>query len=278
MSLAGLLLLTDSRLPAGGHAHSSGLEAAVHAGLVRDLDSLTSWLRGRLATGGQVAAAFAAAATRLAPGTPAAWADLDRELDARTPALAQRRASRAQGRSLLRAVTTQGAAMPGGAMPSGAMPGGAIATRGAATQSAATRGATAHSATAHSATTCGAATHGAATQGAAFAAMREGCGPAPHQPLVFGAAAATLDVTPRQVASGIALAAITGPASAAVRLLALDQLRVHTMLMSLTPDVERIAAEASVPRDVTRLPAAASPLLDILSEHHATQEGRLFAS
>ncbi|MFC6881183.1 urease accessory protein UreF [Actinomadura yumaensis] len=102
---ASLLLLADSRLPAGGHAHSGGLEPAVAAGAVTDVDELADFLRGRLATAGLVAAALAAAAcaaladrTEGGPG----WAGLDREADARTPSPAQRRASRAQGRSLLR--------------------------------------------------------------------------------------------------------------------------------------------------------------------------------
>jgi urease accessory protein len=60
---AALLLLTDSRLPAGGHAHSGGVEAAVAKGRVHDVESLASFLSGRLATIGLVAAAFAAAAS-----------------------------------------------------------------------------------------------------------------------------------------------------------------------------------------------------------------------
>ena len=62
LSLATLLVLADGRLPAGGHAHSGGLEAAVSAGRVRDVGGLEGFLRGRLATAGVVAAAFAAAA------------------------------------------------------------------------------------------------------------------------------------------------------------------------------------------------------------------------
>ncbi|MEU4240384.1 urease accessory UreF family protein [Actinoplanes sp. NPDC026619] len=99
MSLATLLVLADGRLPAGGHAHSGGLEAQVSAGRVRDLDDVFGFLRGKLATGGLVAAAFAAAACR----RPAEWALLDDGLDARTPSPALRKASRAQGRALLRA-------------------------------------------------------------------------------------------------------------------------------------------------------------------------------
>jgi urease accessory protein len=94
-----LLLLADSRLPSGGHAHSGGLEAAVAAGRVGDLSTLDGFLRGRLATTGLVAAAFAAAAC----ARPGSVVELDAGLDARTPSPALRRASRVQGRALLRA-------------------------------------------------------------------------------------------------------------------------------------------------------------------------------
>jgi urease accessory protein len=101
---ASLLLLADGRLPAGGHAHSGGLESAVGAGRVRDVPSLEAFLRGRLATAGLVAAAFAAAACHHATRDDGAgWPDLDPEYDARTPSPALRHASRAQGRALLRA-------------------------------------------------------------------------------------------------------------------------------------------------------------------------------
>src|SRR5487761_1525889 len=58
-----LLLLLDSRAPAGAHNHSAGMEAAVGTGLVGDLASLEDFCRARLATSGRVAAA-------LADGTP----------------------------------------------------------------------------------------------------------------------------------------------------------------------------------------------------------------
>jgi urease accessory protein len=99
VSLATLLVLADGRLPAGGHAHSGGLEAQVAAGRVRDIDGLADFLRGKLATAGLVTAAFAAAACRRTER----WSDLDAGLDARTPSPALRKASRAQGRALLRA-------------------------------------------------------------------------------------------------------------------------------------------------------------------------------
>ncbi|MGA9693046.1 MAG: urease accessory protein UreF, partial [Pseudonocardiaceae bacterium] len=48
MTALASLLLADSRLPTGGHAHSGGVEAAVERGLVRDESDLTLFLAGRL--------------------------------------------------------------------------------------------------------------------------------------------------------------------------------------------------------------------------------------
>jgi len=62
---AALLTLADSRLPAGGHAHSGGVEQAVAAGLVHDPASLAAFLLRRLQTSGAVAAGLAAVATTL---------------------------------------------------------------------------------------------------------------------------------------------------------------------------------------------------------------------
>ncbi|MEU7750633.1 urease accessory UreF family protein [Micromonospora sp. NPDC049101] len=105
-----LLLLADGRFPAGAHAHSGGLEAAVAAGRVTDLTSLAAFLAGRLATAGLVGAAFAAAAHRAAQPEIAdvaarsgMLAQLDGELDARTASPTLRAVSRRQGRALLRA-------------------------------------------------------------------------------------------------------------------------------------------------------------------------------
>ncbi|MCG5437552.1 urease accessory protein UreF, partial [Micromonospora sp. PSH25] len=77
-----LLLLADGRFPAGAHAHSGGLEAAVAAGRVTDLASLEAFLAGRLATAGLVGAAFAAAAHRAAVAENAGRADSARSAGA----------------------------------------------------------------------------------------------------------------------------------------------------------------------------------------------------
>jgi urease accessory protein len=96
---AALLTLADSRLPAGGHAHSGGVEQAITAGMVSDPASLAAFLLRRLATSGAVSAGLAAAAF----GSDAAGlSSLDAEADARMPSPALRSASRQQGRGLVR--------------------------------------------------------------------------------------------------------------------------------------------------------------------------------
>jgi urease accessory protein len=247
MSLATLLVLADGRLPAGGHAHSGGLEAAIAAGRVSDLGSLEGFLRGRLATAGLVTAAFAAAACAravddgaemsdpavlLAPPSPG-WGRsvagpdaaenhclgaLDNALDARTPSPALRKSSRAQGRALMRA-------------------------------------------------------------GRAMWPVRD-IGREPHHPIALGVVANAAGLTPREAAVAAAYGSLTGPATAAVRLLGLDPYGVHALLAALAGECDRIARDAAAHAGdpVDELPAASAPLLDLGAEHHATWEVRLFAS
>ena len=101
-----LLLLLDSRAPAGAHHHSGGMEAAVMTGLVSDLAGTEDFCQTRLRTSAKVSAAFAAASCRLfineRGGLPAHLAQLDAEYGARIPSEATRRASRELGRGLTR--------------------------------------------------------------------------------------------------------------------------------------------------------------------------------
>lgn len=110
MTAPAILLLADSRLPSGGHAHSGGVEMAVTADLLSTVEDLARFLRGRLRTAGLVSAAFSAAACRLADRAlaqpmPAAWPAWDIAYSARVPAPSLRAASRSQGGALLRTVS-----------------------------------------------------------------------------------------------------------------------------------------------------------------------------
>jgi urease accessory protein len=93
-----LLLLADGRFPAGGHAHSAGVEAAVAYGDVVDEATLARYLHARLSSTGVTDAAFAAAAA--AGRDPTA---LDAELRARILSPRLREVGQRMGRQLLRA-------------------------------------------------------------------------------------------------------------------------------------------------------------------------------
>jgi urease accessory protein len=217
---AALLTLADSRLPAGGHTHSGGVEQAIAAGVVTDPASLAAFLRRRLTTAGAVAAGLAAAACRIAvdgggrAGLAALHA-LDAEADARTPSPALRTASRQQGRGLVRVGRRAWPSPAWDALP-----------------------------------------------------------PVPHHPLAVGVAAAAGGLTARDAASAAAYLSISGPATAAQRLLAMDPLTVAALTARLAPEVDGVAARAVD----AGLPAPTDPLLDLLAEVHAARKDRFFAS
>jgi urease accessory protein len=216
---AALLALADQRLPSGGHVHSGGVEQAISDGLITDVASLEQFLERRLATIGLVSAGIAAAAARAAsdPHAPTVMATLDAETDARTPSPAQRQASRAQGRGLLRTAKACWAA------PSPTLP-------------------------------------------------WSGLGPRPHHSVVLGCSAAAAGVTPEQAALVTAYLAVSAPATAAQRLLALDPVSVAAVTVRLGAMIDDVAGRA------TGLPDDSDPLLDLLAERHAAREERLFAS
>ena len=235
------LLLADARFPAGGHAHSGGVEPATTAGTVTDLASLELFLRGRLGTAGLTAAALAAAACALAAqatsasqasqGSPATqatsalratWDELDAEADARTPSPVQREASRRQGRALLRAAR---AAWPD-------------------------------------------------------AQWLNGLGRQPHHAIVLGVAAQAAGAAPLEAARIAAYQAVTGPASAAVRLLALDPMQAAAITARLAAEIEQTARAAAghATGPLADLPCPCAPALDLLAHAHTRAEARLFES
>ncbi|MDX6516137.1 MAG: urease accessory protein [Gaiellaceae bacterium] len=100
-----LLLLTDGRFPAGGYAHSGGLEAAVEAGL--GLEGVPLFLAGRLQGVAASEARLAVAAARAARREDLdALLLLDREAEARCPSPPLRAAARRLGAQLLRSAVT----------------------------------------------------------------------------------------------------------------------------------------------------------------------------
>ncbi|OXM55393.1 urease accessory protein UreF [Amycolatopsis alba] len=219
------LILADSRFPGGGHVHSGGLEEAVARKLITHERDLPGFLSGRLRTAGALAAVFAAASAHAAArGVRSGhWRRLDLELDARTPSLAQREASRAQGRGTARAGK---AAWPSPMLSQ---------------------------------------------------LLKET--PRPHHPVVVGA----LIGVPFDAAMAVAYLAISGPASAAVRLLGLDPFAVNAVVARLAKDVREVSLRAAevAGDDPAELPAPGSPALDLFAEAHARhhkEEVRLFAS
>jgi urease accessory protein len=245
---AALLTLADSRLPAGGHTHSGGVEQAIAAGLVHDPSSLAGFLLRRLTTSGAIAAGLAAAATTLSssgrhrghepfpvalspagsssgePPAPAssspvaALLELDAEADARTPSPALRAASRQQGRGLVRVGRRAWPSPLWDALPS-----------------------------------------------------------APHHPVALGVAAAAGGLTPRDAAAAAAYLSVSGPATAAQRLLAMDPLTVAAVTARLAPGIDAVVEE-SLSRARGQIPADTDPFLDLLAEVHAARRDRFFAS
>ncbi len=103
-SLVALLQFADGLFPAGGFAHSFGLETYVQDGLVADRAGLESFVVAHLeGSAGPADAVATAAAVRLAAeGDMAGWVALDARLEAMKAVPETRAASRQMGRQTLR--------------------------------------------------------------------------------------------------------------------------------------------------------------------------------
>jgi urease accessory protein len=209
-SLTSLLALADSRLPTGGHVHSGGVEEAVASGLVVDLDTLRAFLRRRIATQGLITASVAAAVHT--GSLEVATADC--ETDARTPAPAARRASRAQGRGLVRLARR--------VWPDSDW---------------------------------------------------DGLGPTPHLGVAAGAVGAAAGIGAQHTALSVVYTTMTGSATAAQRLLALDPGDVAALTFELSGMCDQTADLAC-----KELADLSDPLLDVLAQRHDSRERPLFAS
>ena len=209
-SLTSLLALADSRLPTGGHVHSGGVEEAVASGLVVDLDTLRAFLRRRIATQGLITASVAAAVHT--GSLEVATADC--ETDARTPAPAARRASRAQGRGLVRLARR--------VWPDSDW---------------------------------------------------DGLGPTPHLGVAAGAVGAAAGIGAQHTALSVVYTTMSGSATAAQRLLALDPGDVAALTFELSGMCDQTADLAC-----KELADLSDPLLDVLAQRHDSRERPLFAS
>ncbi|WP_328853917.1 urease accessory protein UreF [Microbispora hainanensis] len=298
---AALLLLADSRLPAGGHAHSGGVEEAVRRGVVTGTGDLARFLRGRLATAGLVTAALAAAACELAVSETAAetvpagsgGADRERGTDR------ERDTGRERGSD--GADRERGAARDPVASPAKGVTDDATddATDEAAGEAVSGMelwrrlDAEADARTAAPAQREASRTQGrlllrtarrmwpSAVLGTLARAVPEG----PHHPVALGAAGASAGCTPRQAALTAAYTSVTAPATAAVRLLGLDPVTVHRLLADLAPAIEDAAraacaplGDAAGPAGWHTLPGHGAPALDLLAEGHLTNPMKLFVS
>jgi urease accessory protein len=103
-ALLAVLQLADGLFPAGGFAHSFGLETYAQEGRVRDREGLDAFVAAHLegAAGPADAVAVAVAARLAATGDLAAWSALDARLDAMKPVPEFRAASRQMGRQTAR--------------------------------------------------------------------------------------------------------------------------------------------------------------------------------
>ena len=121
--------------------------------------------------------------------------------------------------------------------------------------------------------------------GAAYARLRAIHPDGPLQPIALGAVAGTAGLTPREAALCSLHHLVGAVTTAAVRLIGLDPCDVHAVAARLAPRLDDLAdaaasaaAAAAEGAEGAPLPSTTSLLADILAEHHATWEVRLFAS
>ncbi|MFF2549883.1 urease accessory protein UreF [Nocardia sp. NPDC058058] len=100
-----------------------------------------------------------------------------------------------------------------------------------------------------------------------------GLGPRPHLSTVFGVVGTVCGASPEEIAGVVVYTTMTGAATAAQRLLALDPAAVAACTIRLGEVCDRTARAA-----IKGLVALSDPLQDVLAERHLARDMPLFAS
>nr|WP_028476780.1 urease accessory UreF family protein [Nocardia sp. CNY236] len=98
-------------------------------------------------------------------------------------------------------------------------------------------------------------------------------GATPHLSTVFGVVGGAAALTPPEIAGVVVYTTLTGAATAAQRLLALDPAAIAGCTIRLADICDQVAAQA-----VIGLAALSDPLQDAFAERHVRREMPLFAS
>jgi urease accessory protein len=245
------LLLADGRFPSGGHAHSSGYEAAARRYGLATPEAVAEYLQGRLVTTGTAEATLVAAAHRHLGSAAGSAADgshcshsahdehdggagaepevlerLDHEVTARLANRSLRELSRSQGRQWLRAGRR--------IWPSPLLDQLAATSR-----------------------------------------------PDPHQVVAFAAVARTAGLDAGSAALVQLHHLLSAITTAAVRVHGLDPFEMQVVQRHLLTLAEAVATEAvdtAGRLSLHQLPAPSAPLSDLLADDHANWSTRLFRS
>lgn len=107
--------------------------------------------------------------------------------------------------------------------------------------------------------------------------------PRPHHALLIGAVVGIDGGSAAEAAHCAGYLAVSGPASAAVRLLGLDPFAVNAAVVGLRPVLDAVVATAALAATgpPEHLPASGAPVLDLMAEnhvHHHREQVRLFVS
>ncbi|MGC2942852.1 MULTISPECIES: urease accessory protein UreF [unclassified Brevibacterium] len=243
-SRSALLVLADGRLPTGGYAHSAGLEQAIRQGWVNDIDGLRDFLRGRLHTTGLMNAAFAVAA----------WNALEEDTPTEAAPTSTSTAESSTGTDIL----AEAALRDLDAELIARTPSPALRRIGS-------------------------------WLGTLMLRSMRSIHPHPlldafpkdlQQPIVYGAVGRVLGLSDADTAATVLHEAVTGPATAAVKLMHIDPFQAHGAIIDLAYDLDEAAERAADfgRGDPAEIPALSAPLSDFAAELHEGDNVRLFAS